>query len=101
MSATIVASIRVDKLPKERFVVKEDGAVYYEFTMTVKDETKFGNNVWITEGQSREEREAKKPKVTLGNAKVVWTDGVIKTAERDEAKAPANAKQEVEADFPF
>ena len=36
MSAIINASIRVDKLPKEKFVKGKDGAVYYNFTIICK-----------------------------------------------------------------
>ena len=45
MSALINYSIRVDKLPKEKFVAGKDGAVYLNLTMSVNDETRYGNNV--------------------------------------------------------
>ena len=49
MSAIINASIRVDKLPKEKFIKGKDGAVYYNLTISLNDETRYGNNVaiWI------------------------------------------------------
>ena len=50
MSTLINASIRVDKLPKEKFKIGKDGAVYYELTLSVNDETKFGNNVFTNPG---------------------------------------------------
>ena len=84
MSTLISASIRVDKLPKEKFVKGKDGAVYYNLTVSIQDETRYGNNVAITDSQTKEEREAKKPKNYLGNGKVVWTDGNIVLAEREE-----------------
>jgi len=84
MSTLISASIRVDKLPKEKFVKGKDGAVYYNLTVSIQDETRYGNNVAITDSQTKEEREAKKPKNYLGNGKVVWTDGNIILAEREE-----------------
>tara|TARA_R110001592_G_scaffold81695_1_gene242446 strand:+ start:503 stop:820 length:318 start_codon:yes stop_codon:yes gene_type:complete len=83
MSTLISASIRVDKLPKEKFVKGKDGAVYYNLTVSIQDETRYGNNVAITDSQTKEEREAKKPKNYLGNGKVVWTDGNIVLAERE------------------
>jgi len=97
-------NIRVDKLPKEKFVKGKDGAVYYELTLSVNDETKFGNNVWVTESRTKEERDAKKAPITLGNGKVVWTDGTIKVAERQEEEAPKqqyNQPVAVEDDLPF
>tara|TARA_R110000744_G_scaffold59288_1_gene123403 strand:- start:1652 stop:1948 length:297 start_codon:yes stop_codon:yes gene_type:complete len=98
MGAIITASIRVDKLPKEKFIKGKDGAVYYNLTMSVKDETKFGNNVWVTDSQTKEEREAKLKKYTLGNGKVVWTDNVIKLVEKDE---PTVVAEPVTDDLPF
>lgn len=83
MSVLMNASIRVDKLPKEKFVKGKDNAVYYNMTISVSDETRYGNNVAITDSQTKEEREAKKPKNYLGNGKVVWTDGNIALAEKE------------------
>jgi hypothetical protein len=83
MSAIINVSLRVDKLPKEKFVSGKDGAVYYNFTIGVNDDSNaYGQNVSLTDSQTKEEREAKKPKNYLGNGTVVWTDGNIKTAEK-------------------
>jgi hypothetical protein len=98
MSALINLSLRVDKLPKEKFVQGKDGAVYYNFTIGVNDDSnKYGQNVSATDSQTKEEREAKKPKSYLGNGNVVWTDGNIKLADK---KVEVTAK-EVEADLPF
>ena len=98
MSALINLSLRVDKLPKEKFVSGKDGAVYYNFTIGVNDESnQWGQNVSATDSQTLEEREAKKPKSYLGNGNVVWTDGNIKVADK---KVEATAK-EVESDLPF
>ena len=98
MSALINVSLRVDKLPKEKFVQGKDGAVYYNFTIGVNDESnQWGQNVSATDSQTKEEREAKKPKMYLGNGNVVWTDGNIKLADK---KVEATAK-EVESDLPF
>ena len=98
MSALINVSLRVDKLPKEKFVSGKDGAVYYNFTIGVNDDSnQYGQNVSATDSQTKEEREAKKPKTYLGNGNVVWTDGNIKVADK---KVEVTAK-EVESDLPF
>ena len=98
MSALINVSLRVDKLPKEKFVQGKDGKVYYNFTIGVNDESnQWGQNVSATDSQTKEERDAKKPKSYLGNGNVVWTDGNIKLADK---KVEVTAK-EVEADLPF
>jgi len=98
MSALINLSLRVDKLPKEKFVQGKDGAVYYNFTIGVNDDSnQWGQNVSATDSQTKEERDAKKPKSYLGNGNVVWTDGNIKLADK---KVEVTAK-EVESDLPF
>jgi len=98
MSALINLSLRVDKLPKEKFVQGKDGAVYYNFTIGVNDESnQWGQNVSATDSQTKEERDAKKAKTYLGNGNVVWTDGNIKLADK---KVEVTAK-EVESDLPF
>tara|TARA_R100000656_G_scaffold109660_2_gene81680 strand:+ start:567 stop:857 length:291 start_codon:yes stop_codon:yes gene_type:complete len=96
MSVLIKASINVAKLPKEKFIKGKDGAVYYNLTVSVGDETRFGNNVAITDSQTKEEREAKKPKNYLGNGRVIWTDGNVCVAEKEEEEV-----EKVKEDLPF
>ena len=99
MSTLIVGSIRVDKLPKEKFIKGKDGAVYYNLTISVGDETRYGNNVSFTDSQTKEERDAKVAKNFLGNGKVVWTDGTVKLAQREEQVAVPVDEQS--GDLPF
>ena len=99
MGALINLSLRVDKLPKEKFVQGKDGAVFYNFTVSVNDESnQWGQNVSLTDSQTKEEREAKKPKSYLGNGTVVWTNGTIQLAEKKEGVA---TKEVVEDSLPF
>ena len=99
MSAIINLSIRVDKLPKEKFVMGKDGAVYYNCTLSINDDAnQWGQNVSLTDSQTKEEREAKKSKNYLGNGNVVWTDGNIKAVKKEPATQQAAA---VEVDLPF
>ena len=99
MGAIINYSLRVDKLPKEKFIAGKDGAVYVNLTMSVNDETRYGNNTSVYVSQTQEEREAKKPRTYIANGKVVWTDNKITLAEREEAK---EVVQEAEtSDLPF
>jgi hypothetical protein len=102
MSALINFSLRVDKLPKEKFVVGKDGAVYYNGTISVNDETnEWGQNVSIIDSQTKEERDAKKPKTYLGNGKVVWNDGKITNATKTEVGASAVVSANADDDLPF
>ena len=98
MSAIINYSLRVDKLPKEKFIAGKDGAVYVNLTMSVNDETRYGNNASIYISQTKEENEAKKPRTYLGNGKVVWNNGSIVNAEKEVKQA---VQEEVVSDLPF
>ena len=106
MGAIINASINVAKLPKEKFVAGKDGAVWYNFTISINDETRYGNNVSITDSRTKEEKDAGKLNVYLGNGKVVWikdaqgTTGQITLAEREE-KVEAPTLMVEDADLPF
>ena len=100
MGAIINFSIRVDKLPKQNFISGKDGAVYCNLTMSVNDETRYGNNVGVYVSQTQEEREAKKPRTYIGNGQVAWTDGNIVKAEREEAKEVVTQEAET-SDLPF
>tara|TARA_R110002020_G_scaffold39912_1_gene118059 strand:+ start:226 stop:528 length:303 start_codon:yes stop_codon:yes gene_type:complete len=100
MSALINFSLNVAKLPKEKFIAGKDGNVYVNLTMSVNDETRYGNNTAIYVSQTQEEREAKKQKTYLANGKVVWNNGSIVNAEKQEQLVPVT--QEAEADgLPF
>ncbi len=98
MSAIINYSLRVDKLPKEKFIAGKDGAVYVNLTMSLNDETRFGNNASIYISQTKEENESKKPRTYIGNGKVVWNNGSIVNAEKEVKEA---LQEEVESDLPF
>jgi len=104
MSNLSEIQIRVDLLPKEKFVVgkkndKGETPVYLSIQISTSDDTnQFGQNVTALVPQTKEERDAKKPKTYLGNGKVFWTDGNIKVADK---KVEVTAK-EVESDnLPF
>ena len=101
MSAIITYSIRVDKLPKEKFIAGKDGAVYVNLTMSVNDETRYGNNTSIYVSQTQEEREAKKQKTYIGNGKVVWNNGSIVNAERENQEQVVESNATETADLPF
>ncbi len=98
MSAIINYSLRVDKLPKEKFIAGKDGAVYVNLTMSVNDETRYGNNASVYISQTKEENEAKKQRTYLGNGKVVWNNGTIVNAEKEVKEA---VQEEVGSDLPF
>ena len=102
MASLLSVSIDVASLPKEKFTKAKNGKVYYNFTLAVNDESKYGNNVSVFDAQTQEEREAKKPKQYLGNGKVFWTDGNVVKAEKDESSQPQAASVAVDdSGLPF
>jgi len=108
MSALLNLSIDVANLPKEKFVKGKNGKVYYNFTISVNDETnQYGQNVSAFDSMTKEEREAGKQKTYIGNGRVLWTDGSIVVGEKKEdTPAPAPAPEQAEVtqgndDFPF
>ena len=109
MGAIINASINVAKLPKEKFVAGKDGAVWYNLTISINDDTRYGNNVSLTDARTKEERDAEKPNLYLGNGKVVWIkdaqgeSGMITLAQKEEKAEDARTAvtQKEDSDLPF
>ena len=102
MASIIKTSINLNNIPKDRIFEGKKGK-YLPITITINDEVdQFGNQGPVVVQQSKEEREAKQPKVYLGNCKVVWTNGQnVDTAPRDMNSAPAPAPAAAEEDLPF
>jgi len=67
------------------FGIKQSDNTYKYYTASINDELdKYGNNVAITEQQTKEQRDAKEKKVYVGNGKVAWTNGKIEVATKKE-----------------
>jgi hypothetical protein len=76
MASIIKASINLNEIPKHKIINGAKGK-YLPITITLNnDPDQFGNQGPMIVEQSKEEREAKMPKVYLGNVKVVWTDNI-------------------------
>jgi len=86
MAGLINLSLDLAKINKSK-IVEKDGKKYYNVTISINNETKYGNNVSSYDNQTKEEREASTPKNYLGNGKVFWTDGNIQVAEKENALA--------------
>lgn len=88
---TLETLLKVVKAKKEKGV---------SLTVSISDKTdNYGQNVASFVAQSKEDREAKKPKYYTGNGKVFWTDGNVSVAEKVEAQPKQTAS--VEEDLPF
>ncbi len=84
MSAIISISIKkedLDKIPSSAYI-KGKTASYLPLSIFINDDLdKFENNVSIQLSQTEEERKAKAPRTFLGNGKVVFVRGEVKTAK--------------------
>jgi hypothetical protein len=102
MASIIKTSINLDAIPKDKIIMGKKGK-YLPLTFTLNDEVdNYGNQGPVTVEQTKEERDAKVPKVYLGNVKVVWTNGTnVEAAPREGQPAQAMSKQSVEDDLPF
>lgn len=85
MSTLINASIKGSELKKidKNKIIKGEKDNYIPITISINDESRFGNNVSITIQQDETERDNKAPKHYLGNGSVIWTDGKIVKGERE------------------
>ena len=76
-------SLDLSKIDKSRVVSTDkngqpyqNGAKYYSVDVIVFDEpSKYGSDVMVTEGQTKEERENKVKSNPIGNGKTVYTAG--------------------------
>lgn len=91
----ISASINLSLIPKDKIkttdkngVPYKNGASYFDVQILINDSPdKYGNNVAIIVGQTKEEREVKTPKIYLGNGKVVWNKPLEKEEPKQESKS--------------
>ena len=103
MASIIKANINLNDIPKEKIYKGKKGS-YLPITITINDEVdNYGNQGPVVVEQSKEEREAKQPKVYLGNVKVVWTNGTFPDRIPFEGGGQPQAKPQakVENDLPF
>jgi len=81
MATLINASIDLTKVDKTKLVKGK----YLNLTIAVNDNLdNYGNNVSLAIQQSKEERDLKASKTYLGNGKVVYTNGEVKVAEKQD-----------------
>ena len=103
MALILSGGICLTDVPKDKIISGKKGK-YANLTITINDEPdKFGKNASKTLAQTKEEREAKSPRVYLGNCKLVWTNDVMpKVPPRDGAPMQSSAPQSSSNDdLPF
>jgi len=101
-TAIISGSIDLTAIDKDKLVSGKNGKKYLNVTMMVQKTSQYGNNVWVTQTISKEERDNNVKPITLGNAAVKWLDdGGISVAERIEVTNQQQNQQREEIDLPF
>lgn len=105
MASIIKMNLNLDAIPKDKVFIGKKGK-YLAVTVTLNDEVDpYGNQGPVVVDQAKEERESKAPKVYLGNAKVIWTNGTnVQPAPRDDQQgqpATAQAHAPEADDLPF
>lgn len=97
MAQIIGCSIDVTKIDKSTLVEGKNGAKYYNFTVTVNDEAnEYGKDVSISASQSKEDREAKKPRTFIGSGKTIWRSTKQHQTVKQQTNEPSNPD-----DLPF
>jgi len=102
MAGIVKASIDLTKIPKDKIIKGKKGQ-YINVVVNVNNDTdKFGNQASVVVDQTKEERDAKAPKVYLGNGKIVWSDGQFADpAPRDMSHQGAPQPTTASDDLPF
>jgi hypothetical protein len=101
-TAIISGSIDLTAVDKERIITGKNGKKYLNFTAMVQNSSQYGNNVWVTQTISKEDRENKVKPITLGNAAVKWVgDTGITVAERNEVTNSEQNTDRTSSDLPF
>lgn len=81
MSTILNAGIDLTKIEKSKIIKGKKGS-YINVTVFINDEVdQFGNNASIIMSQTKEEREAKTPRVYLGNGRTVGGNSQPKEEE--------------------
>jgi bifunctional ADP-heptose synthase (sugar kinase/adenylyltransferase) len=101
-TAIISGSIDLTAIDKSKLVEGKNGKKYLNITLMVQNQSQYGNNVWVTQTLSKEERENKAQSITLGNAAVRWlSEEGVTVAERNEVTNSQQNEAREEVDLPF
>lgn len=73
MGRIIQASIDLSRIDKKRIVEGKKGQKFYPIQISINDQpNEYGQDVAISDQQTKEEREAKVKRNYLGNGKTIW-----------------------------
>lgn len=95
MGALLNIYFKLETLEKIVKTLKAKNETGITIDLGIQDETNnYGQNVSGYISQSKEQRESKTPKFYVGNGKVFWTDGTIKTAVKKDQQPSATSKHQ-------
>lgn len=102
----ISASLDLSKIDKSRIREKDkdgkpytNGAKYYDIQIFLNSEPdQYGNHASIAENMTKEEREAGRKKVYLGNGKIVFSNSPAPKEEHKQPDLPTGSEPD---DLPF
>ena len=101
MAGILKGNIDVTKIPKNKIYEGKKGKYIGVVNSLNNEADQFGQHGSVTVDQTKEERDAKEPKIYLGNLQVVWTDGEP-VPEKDSSTMPMQtATTETKDDLPF
>lgn len=104
MSSLSEIYIKKETLQTLLDVVTKKGEKGVSITISTSDESnQWGQNVSAYVSQTKEQREAKKPRFYVGNGSVFWTDGTISKGVKPEEQeaTPAPDSSGDSSDLPF
>lgn len=108
MAALSSIYIKAETLEIILSTLKKKGEKGVQITIETKNETdQYGQNIWAYVSQTKEQREAKASRFTIGNGKVFWTDGSVGVAEKKQeaqsvqAEVVPNTATDGTNDLPF
>src|SRR5690606_7807575 len=103
MSSLNSLYIKTETLKTLFQTLEKKGEKGIEITLSINDESNdYDQNISAYVSQSKEDREAKKPKYYVANGKTFWTDGKITVAKKKEVhNAEPVTSQEAEDNLPF
>lgn len=102
MSSLSSLYIKKETLKTLLDTVGKKGEKGIELTISIQDETNtYGQNLSAFVSQSKEDRDAKKPKYYVGNGKNFWNDGNITVAEKVDSDSAPQSNDDREEDNPL
>jgi len=92
VAKTVIASIDITKLDKEKCFKGKNGALYLDLVLINTPDNQYGNTYMCVQGVSKEDRDAGIKGAILGNAKVFGAgEGSANTGGNTGGGAPAQS----------